>query len=141
MNYNQLDQKSKIKYKRVSGIHYKIEKLLGTPNYCEKCKASDKKIYDWANIDHKYKFVLSDWIRLCRSCHQKMDFSNGLRKKQIENKNATRLKVIQKTLDDLTIDVFNCISEASRKTNISRTAIINNLKGRSNTAGGFVWKY
>ena len=53
--------------------HAWIKRMRGTPSYCEHCKRTDKKQYDWANVDHKYKRVLSDWLRLCTTCHRKYD--------------------------------------------------------------------
>jgi maltooligosyltrehalose synthase len=53
--------------------HIRIIKKLGNPRYCEKCKRTDKKRYDWANKDHKYSEDIKDWMRLCRSCHTKYD--------------------------------------------------------------------
>lgn len=55
-------------------IHQWIERKLGTPKYCEHCKKSDSKIYDWSNKDHKYSRKFSDWQRLCRSCYLKFDY-------------------------------------------------------------------
>lgn len=53
--------------------HRRIEKLLGKPNYCEICKRTDRKRYDWSNKDHKYSLNIEDWQRLCRGCHIKFD--------------------------------------------------------------------
>lgn len=62
-------------------MHFRIEVLLGLPRYCEHCKSSTCKRYDWANKDHKYSSNLSDWMRLCRGCHLKYDFKyNNCRK-------------------------------------------------------------
>lgn len=58
-------------------MHDWIRRKLGTPNYCEHCKKSNKKVYDWANIDHSYKRKIEDYIRLCRSCHRKYDIKNN----------------------------------------------------------------
>lgn len=58
-------------------IHFWVVKRLGKPLKCEHCKCEGKKYYDWANKDHKYKRVLEDWIRLCRSCHRKYDYKNN----------------------------------------------------------------
>lgn len=58
---------------KVSTLHRRIEMILGKPNYCEHCKRSDKKHYQWSNKDHKYNFKLTDWQRLCISCHCKYD--------------------------------------------------------------------
>lgn len=55
------------------GLHYRISNLLGKPNFCELCKRTDKSRYEWANVSKEYKSDLSDWIRLCTSCHQKYD--------------------------------------------------------------------
>lgn len=60
--------------------HERIEKQLGVPKYCEICKRSDKKKYEWSNKDHKYSLNLKDWQRLCTSCHRKYDMKyNGLK--------------------------------------------------------------
>ena len=55
-------------------IHYWIKQKLGQPKYCEHCKKSDKKIYEWANKEHTYKKIIKDWMRLCRGCHMKYDY-------------------------------------------------------------------
>ena len=49
------------------------------PNYCEHCKKTDlrPRQYQWANIDHKYKRNLDDYIRLCATCHKKFDIDNN----------------------------------------------------------------
>lgn len=72
---NKLGSKShfwreEVKYR---AIHCRIEKLLGKPRYCEICKRTDRKVYDWSNKDHKYSLKKEDWQRLCRSCHIKYD--------------------------------------------------------------------
>lgn len=54
-------------------IHRRIEVLLGKPKYCENCKSDKEKWYDWANISGEYKYDITDWKRLCRSCHMKED--------------------------------------------------------------------
>ena len=58
-------------------MHDWVKRKLGTPSYCEHCKKTDKKTYDWANIDHSYKRKLGDYMRLCRSCHRKYDIKNN----------------------------------------------------------------
>lgn len=62
------------------GLHAWIKKQLGSPTKCEHCKKDGliKNEIDWANKDHKYRRNLGDWIRLCRSCHKKYDYSNCL---------------------------------------------------------------
>lgn len=55
-------------------LHHWINKKLGHPLVCEHCGQSGKRL-EWANIDHKYRRVLEDWIRLCKSCHCKYDLN------------------------------------------------------------------
>ena len=70
---------------KYSSIHTKITKNYGTPKYCEICKSTNKKIYDWSNKDHKYSLKRKDWQRLCRSCHIKYDIKyNNLGKKYLK---------------------------------------------------------
>jgi len=59
-------------------LHRWIESKLGNSKYCECCKSSQKKKYEWANKDHKYKRKIEDWIRLCTSCHRQYDYKNNL---------------------------------------------------------------
>lgn len=56
-------------------IHRWISYKNGKPNICSKCGTKDSKRYEWANISGKYKEDIKDWIRLCKSCHGRMDFS------------------------------------------------------------------
>lgn len=56
-------------------IHFRIERMLGKPTTCKNCGKTGltgKKI-EWANKDHKYKLKLTDWIRLCKQCHEAFD--------------------------------------------------------------------
>ena len=62
-----------------NGVHQWIYKKLGTPNYCEICKRTDKKKYHWANKDHTYKRIVGDYMRLCAGCHTKYDLLNNNR--------------------------------------------------------------
>ena len=56
------------------GLHDWVYKNLGQPSKCSDCGTTDlNKRFEWANISGKYKRVLSDWKRLCCSCHKKFD--------------------------------------------------------------------
>lgn len=55
-------------------IHSWVEKHLGKPKKCDKCKTKKSKIYQWSNKSGKYKRVLSDWQRLCIKCHSRYDY-------------------------------------------------------------------
>lgn len=55
-------------------IHTWIQNKLGKAIKCKYCgKESNGHKIHWANINHKYKRELTDWISLCASCHGKHD--------------------------------------------------------------------
>lgn len=60
-----------------SGVHQWIQKILGKPNCCDRCGTTKAKRYEWANISRLYKRVVSDWERLCVSCHRKDGYAKG----------------------------------------------------------------
>lgn len=56
-------------------LHYWVERCLGKPTQCVNCYKkglSGKKIH-WSNISGEYRRDLSDWQRLCVSCHKMYD--------------------------------------------------------------------
>lgn len=61
-------------------LHTWIRKYKGIPDKCIKCgKVGEKNKNNrwnihWANIDHKYRRNLDDYIALCYKCHKKFDF-------------------------------------------------------------------
>ena len=54
-------------------LHSWVRRRLGTPSVCKHCGTTESKRYEWANISGSYKRNLKDWIRLCKSCHNKYD--------------------------------------------------------------------
>lgn len=60
--------------------------------------------------------------------------------RRIENRSQTK-PVIQKTLDDKTINIFKSLSEAGRKTGIDFRMISRCAIGLRNKTGGFKWEY
>lgn len=57
------------------------------------------------------------------------------------NNEYNKKAVIQLDVNGEILNEFNSITEASKITKISSTAISNNLKNKSNSAGGYKWKY
>lgn len=57
--------------------HYWIAKQLGKPCVCWQCGLTDtnSRRFHWANKSEEYRFDISDWIRLCASCHKIFDNS------------------------------------------------------------------
>jgi hypothetical protein len=54
-------------------IHTWMTRHFGQPKLCEHCGTTTAKRFDWANISRKYNHDRSDWLRLCKSCHNKFD--------------------------------------------------------------------
>lgn len=55
--------------------HAWVRRKRGTPSRCEYCGTTEAKKFEWANVDHKYRRVLEDYVRLCTPCHRKYDYS------------------------------------------------------------------
>lgn len=54
-------------------LHLRIGNERGKPSGCEHCGTTEEgKSYDWANLSGDYANT-NDYVRLCRSCHRKMD--------------------------------------------------------------------
>jgi hypothetical protein len=64
------------------GLHQWVARWKGNSDTCEICGKSGLKGHQiqWANIDHKYRRVLNDYIRVCCSCHTEYDVKNNNRK-------------------------------------------------------------
>jgi hypothetical protein len=62
-------------------LHDWVIRWKGQPLICEKCgiKNLKQRQNNWANIDHTYRRVLNDYIRLCVPCHRKYDKSRGVK--------------------------------------------------------------
>ena len=58
------------------GVHLWVEKWKGKPQRCEMCGTKENRVYNWANVDHKYRRVLEDYIRMCKPCHTNYDIKN-----------------------------------------------------------------
>ncbi len=57
-----------------SALHTWIKRHKGIPKECKSCGVKRrKKMIHWANISHKYKRKLNDFIALCVKCHSKYD--------------------------------------------------------------------
>ena len=63
-------------------IHSWVVRNWGKAYLCQVCDKNNACFegYDWANLDHKYSRNRNDWMMMCRSCHLKHDYKEGLRK-------------------------------------------------------------
>ncbi len=81
---------------KYAGLHRWVSKWLGKPELCSVCGDENAKRYEWANVDHKYRRILEDYIRMCTRCHREYDrdvlkikvgrFSKGENQKISNNK-------------------------------------------------------
>lgn len=53
-------------------LHYRVQKLRGTPNICSMCETTKARRFEWANVTGDYSNIYA-YIRLCKSCHSKFD--------------------------------------------------------------------
>ncbi len=60
-------------------VHEWVSRWKGKPKKCENCGTEIAKKYEWANVDHKYRRVLKDYIRMCTTCHRKYDKDIGIK--------------------------------------------------------------
>lgn len=61
-----------------SAVHKRLRKDRGTPSLCEHCGTTTAKKFEWAytgpgHQSGSYSANLADYIRLCTSCHIKLD--------------------------------------------------------------------
>lgn len=57
------------------GLHRWIRRQMGQPTKCEHCGTDGlygKRIH-WANKSQQYRREITDWLRLCASCHRLYD--------------------------------------------------------------------
>ena len=60
-------------------LHHWVKRWKGRIEKCEICGTETAKKYEWANIDHKYRRVLDDYIRVCTPCHRNYDKELGIK--------------------------------------------------------------
>lgn len=59
------------------GLHRWVRYWKGIPKKCQKCGTTKAKKFEWANIDHKYRRILKDYVRMCTSCHRNHDIKHN----------------------------------------------------------------
>jgi hypothetical protein len=70
-----------IKSNSYGAIHWWVRENKGKAQKCLWC--GSKHRIGWANVDHKYRRNLEDYIELCDKCHFKYDTENGYRRSVI----------------------------------------------------------
>lgn len=64
-------------------LHTWVRRKLGKAKKCSICGKEGKgKEMNWANIDHKYRRNVKDFMEICSTCHGEYDKDNNLRKRK-----------------------------------------------------------
>lgn len=63
-----------------SALHKWLYKQLSKRGICSECDRSGYT--EWANKSHHYKRDISDWLELCKSCHNNYDGKKRNEKRQ-----------------------------------------------------------
>lgn len=129
-------------------VHSWLNYHFGSASRCENPKgcANKPKRFEYALIKGlDYKKNINNFIQLCPSCHRKYDYTKSQRlkisaKSKGNHYRAVRVAQLNKNTGEI-INEYSSISLASNKLGIIRTSIMNTLAGKSNSAGGFNWKY
>jgi hypothetical protein len=59
-------------------VHDWVSARVGKADRCESCGSCEpSKKYNLANLSGEYRRDLSDWKKMCVSCHRKYDITNG----------------------------------------------------------------
>lgn len=66
-----------------NALHIWVRKEFGQPKKCEHCQKDNLtgKSIHWANKTGLYKRDISDWLRLCVSCHRLYDYKFKIKMK------------------------------------------------------------
>jgi len=129
-------EKQRISKQEYLNIHLWLIRHYGKATECEDqlCEKTSET-FDYAlKKGCLYKRERGNFIQLCRKCHVRYD-GHGQNFKNTKNIHS------RKSVKNSKGYKYASISLASHQTGISRTAIINNLKGLSKSAGGLQWEY
>ena len=58
-------------------LHDRVEKVRGRPRFCEECKTTESKVFDWSWIHGSDPSCALNYRRLCRCCHVLYDGPHG----------------------------------------------------------------
>lgn len=122
-------------YKNGKGKHYLTHRLVAevfVPNPDNLPEVDHK---DENKDNNKYSNIV--W------CDRVYNNTKGVQSKEGRRKTASlRMKsVSQYSLDGVLLHTYNGIRIAEEQTGIDNSNIINCCKGRTKTAGGYIWRY
>lgn len=143
------------------GTHIWLNKHYPRIGVCKLCNKKPKRTEYALKEKYEHARNIKHYIEMCPSCHKKYDMTDETRKamsksqkgkvfsdehkKKISEANlksgVNKREIVQYSLDGLFIRKWDGICDASRELNISKSAIVNVLVGRTKTSSGYKWKY
>ena len=128
-------------------VHAWLKRKYPRTGVCQNpdCSGKPYSRTEYANLwGHKYTKNVDDFMEMCPSCHKNYDMNDEVRKNiSLGHKG---ISVFLKCIPIIAykngeFKFFKSTREAEKILNILNTSIVNCLKGRSKTAGGFYWRY
>lgn len=144
--YNSLERKTKLslqakKQFSIEENRKKMSDIIKNSTNFKKALNSMKelKIGPYTEKKDDLKHLIS---KSMKKYHSKFNITNELVNPMIEkNINKFGKKVYQYTIDNIYIDEYKSIGQASKATNVPKSSIQNVLHKRTTYAGGFLWSY
>lgn len=141
----QKDKKRKtIKVHRLVAEHF-IENINNYPcvNHIDSNRKNNNvENLEWCTHSQNTQWALKTGrFDKCKEIQRKNAIKNNLGKYHILANESTKKKVAKYDKNNNLIQVYNSISEASRKNNINITSISYSANGKRKTGGGYIWHF
>jgi group I intron endonuclease len=110
--------------------------VMSTPEVREKIKNGILNSEKWKKMIQDKRIGNYEQVKHTEEIKNKI--SESLKKYHATN---NKIKIKQYDINNNLLNEYTSISDASRKTSIQRKIISLYLRGKTNIAGGFIWKY
>ena len=110
--------------------------VMSTPEVREKIKNGILNSEKWKKVVEDKR--IGNYEQVKHTEERKNKISESLKE---YNANNNKIKIKQYDINNNLLNEYTSISDASRKTSIQRKMISLYLRGKTNIAGGFIWKY
>lgn len=106
-------------------VHQWARKQFGKPSRCETCGTTEAKQFDWANLSGEYRKERSDWKRLCKTCHVKLDHNYGFCKRYSHELTEDNVYIAPKTGVRECLTCRKLRSKSARSLSTARGSAVN----------------
>ena len=97
--------------------------------------------FDISTLKNMQKAVEIGLFDKCKEIQRKNAIKNNLGKYHILANESAKKRVAKYDKNNNLIQIYNSISEASRKNNINITSISYSANGKRKTGGGYIWHF